>query len=112
MGNCLKPSARQRKDEEDIEQYDNQDYQKKEPKADFGKESGDFDDRSGLKVKIVLTKEELQWLMFQLKVNEGKKLEDVLLEIERERERGKVKAWKPSLESILESPEGLEIERL
>jgi hypothetical protein len=58
----------------------------------------------------VLTKEELEWLLFQLKVNGGKKLEDVLGEIERGRSM-KVKTWKPSLESIMESPEGLENER-
>ncbi|OAY56360.1 uncharacterized protein LOC110609917 [Manihot esculenta] len=114
MGNCLKPSARQRQQEEEVlKKYYDQVYQERELGAEFGKESDDdFDEKGSLKVKIVLTKEELEWLMLQLKVNEGKKLEDVLQEIERERERGKVKSWKPSLESILESPEGLEMERL
>uniref|UniRef100_A0A2C9WA32 Uncharacterized protein n=1 Tax=Manihot esculenta TaxID=3983 RepID=A0A2C9WA32_MANES len=110
MGNCIKPSARQgQQEEEDLEKY----YpQEKELEAGFGKKSDDIDEKGSLKLKIMLTKEELEWLMFQLKVNKGKKLEDVLQEIERERERGKVKSWKPSLESILESPEGLEMERL
>ncbi|KAJ9148068.1 hypothetical protein P3X46_030163 [Hevea brasiliensis] len=109
MGNCIKPSTKQRQlEEEDMEQYDHQDYQERELEAECGKESNE---KGSLKVKIVLTKEELEWLMFQLKFNEGKKLEDVLQEIERERERAKVKSWKPSLESILESPEGLEMER-
>lgn len=89
MGNCI--WAQRKIEEEDME-----------PEREM---EGDFEEKDSVKVKIVLTKEELEWLMLQLKVNEGKNLEDVLLEIQRERE--KIKAWKPSLESILEIPEAL-----
>ncbi|KAJ7010486.1 hypothetical protein D5086_000813 [Populus alba] len=106
MGNCIKPSTRRQHEEDDNMKELHQ--EKKE--LEFVKESGNFEKGSSLKVKIVLTKEELEWLLFQLKVNGGKKLEDVLGEIERGRTM-KAKTWKPSLESIVESPEGLENER-
>ncbi|KAK2966517.1 hypothetical protein RJ640_019046 [Escallonia rubra] len=61
---------------------------------------------SSLRVKIVLTREELEWLMLQLEENKEKRLEDALAEIERGRR--KVLGWRPSLESITESPESLE----
>ncbi|KAK1564313.1 hypothetical protein Q3G72_000411 [Acer saccharum] len=41
--------------------------------------------KGGVKVKIVLTREELERLMFQLKNDQGKKLEEILGEIERGR---------------------------
>ncbi|XP_002509963.2 uncharacterized protein LOC8287774 [Ricinus communis] len=115
MGNCIGSRTRKRLHEEDDhdmeEQY--QDYvQEQKWESEFGKETSNDFEKGGLKIKIILTKEELQWLMLQLNGGEGKKLEGVLQEIERERERGKVsRAWKPSLESIKESPEGLEMER-
>ncbi|XP_031131933.1 uncharacterized protein LOC116033320 [Ipomoea triloba] len=62
------------------------------------------------RVKVVVRKEELEWVLSQLKLRQGRKtsLEDVLEELERC--RGKAKAsvaattWKPSLEVITESP--------
>lgn len=66
--------------------------------------------KGSLRVKIVLTKEELEWFMVQLQNKDGKSLEDVLEEIERG--RGKVdQGWKPSLESIMECPEVVEMDR-
>ncbi|KAK2425884.1 hypothetical protein QL285_024614 [Trifolium repens] len=62
--------------------------------------------KNGVSMKIVLTKEELKCLIFQLN-NKGMKVEQVLEEIEKGRQ--KVEGWKPSLESILEAPEILEI---
>ncbi|KAG6391063.1 hypothetical protein SASPL_148811 [Salvia splendens] len=56
-----------------------------------------------VRVKIVLTKEELEWLMIELQQKQGKKIEDVLEEIRRSRERSSV-GWKPSLDSIVEAP--------
>ncbi|KAK1430639.1 hypothetical protein QVD17_13530 [Tagetes erecta] len=58
-----------------------------------------------MRVKLVLTKDELEWLLLQMKNSnlEGKRLEDVLGEIEKSRVNGK--KWKPSLESIIETPE-------
>ncbi|KAJ6933749.1 hypothetical protein NC651_008985 [Populus alba x Populus x berolinensis] len=97
MGNCIRSSKiRQHEEEDNMEEL----HQEKKETRIKG---------VSLKVKIVLTKEELEWLTFQLKVNGGRKLEDVLGEIERGRMR--VKTWKPSLESIMETPEGLETER-
>ncbi|CAA6665860.1 unnamed protein product [Spirodela intermedia] len=67
-----------------------------------GKRSG------GLKVKLVLTRGELEWLLLQLKEKREKKLEDVLGEIGRRREarrKGRSDAWRPSLESITEISE-------
>ena len=59
-----------------------------------------------MKLKLVLTKDELQWLLLQLKKDQGRKLEEVLGEIEKSRLRGEnVTKWKPCLESIMESPE-------
>ncbi|KAJ0666073.1 hypothetical protein HanPI659440_Chr17g0662861 [Helianthus annuus] len=74
---------------------------------EHGKTSGAFSKESGtLRVKLVLTKDELEWLLLQMKKDQGKKLEQVLKEIERSRIRGEsVAKWKPCLESIMESPE-------
>jgi len=63
--------------------------------------------KNGVSMKIVLTKEELKWLIFELNKKGGMKVEQVLEEIEKGRQ--KVEGWKPSLESILEAPEMLEI---
>ncbi|CAD6336671.1 unnamed protein product [Miscanthus lutarioriparius] len=67
----------------------------------------------GLKVKIVLTRGELEWLMAQLKSGE-QRLEDVLQHMQAAKGvgggggscAGADKAgWRPRLESILECPE-------
>lgn len=60
-----------------------------------------------MRIKIVLRKEEVEWLMFELQKTQGKKLEDVLQEIQRSRDQSAV-PWKPSLDSIVETPELLE----
>uniref|UniRef100_A0A0D9VEC9 Uncharacterized protein n=1 Tax=Leersia perrieri TaxID=77586 RepID=A0A0D9VEC9_9ORYZ len=71
---------------------------------------------SVLKVKMVLTKAELEWLMAQLKAGD-RRLEDVLQEMARKRgginsgggdvagAGGDGGGWRPSLESIVEGPE-------
>ncbi|KAK3016055.1 hypothetical protein RJ639_007542 [Escallonia herrerae] len=84
--------------------------QEQEEKASGGlaKETG-LGRSSSLRIKIVLTREELEWLMLQLEENKEKRLEDALAEIERGRR--KVLGWRPSLESITESPEVFEMER-
>lgn len=58
------------------------------------------------KVKILLTRKELEWLVLHLKEKGEQRLEDVLVEMYREmkKERGRAKVWKPKLESIEESP--------
>lgn len=65
------------------------------------------ENKNGVSMKIVLTKEELKWLLFQLNEKEGMKVEQMLEEIEKGRQ--KAEGWKPSLESIVEAPEILEI---
>ncbi|KAJ9706178.1 hypothetical protein PVL29_001637 [Vitis rotundifolia] len=103
MGNCME-TCRERHEEEEGER--NQERQGEEEEKGSG---------YGVRVKIVLTKEELEWMMFQLKDKGGKSLEDVLRKIERGRSSAaaaeKVEGWKPSLESIMESPEVVEMER-
>lgn len=70
-------------------------------------EVGEVKKAGGSKVKILLTRSELEWLMMQLKENGERKLDDVLLEIgrQREREEEREQVWKPTLESIMEVPE-------
>lgn len=69
--------------------------------------------KNGLRVKMVLTKEELQWLMQQLSNREDgrKRIEDVLGEIEKGRSKKGCHSWKPSLDSITEIPEVLEMNK-
>ncbi|KAL5747680.1 hypothetical protein ACOSP7_024693 [Xanthoceras sorbifolium] len=110
MGNCMErcgeSSGEMRMEEE--EQIQGEERRKV---LGFVKESDDEFVKGGVKVKIVLRREELEWLMLQLKNNEGKKLEEILEEIERGREKEKVEPWRPSLESIMETPELLEMDR-
>lgn len=77
----------------------------------FVKESINSGKDGKVRVKIVLTKEELELLMLQLQDKGGKKsLEEVLEEIQKG--RGKLvlaeEGWKPSLDSIMECPEVVE----
>ena len=63
---------------------------------------------SVVKVKVVLTKDELGWLVARLKAGD-RRLEEVLHEVARKREDqasagGGGDGWRPSLESIVECP--------
>ena len=61
---------------------------------------------SVMKVKMVLTKGELGWLVAQLKAGD-RRLEDVLQEMARKRDgrrSAEADGWRPSLESIVECP--------
>ncbi|KAJ0989342.1 hypothetical protein J5N97_007698 [Dioscorea zingiberensis] len=59
-----------------------------------------------LKVKLVLTRRELEWLMLQLKDKRERRLHDLVTEMGRERrESMMVHRWTPNLASIMESPE-------
>ncbi|OMP02945.1 hypothetical protein COLO4_10703 [Corchorus olitorius] len=82
-----------------------------EQETEFEKvENYDNNIRKGsVKVKIVLTKEELELFLLKLKDNKGgnKSLEELLSEMEKARAGGKVDSWRPSLESIMEDDEGL-----
>ncbi|KAF5478097.1 hypothetical protein F2P56_004684 [Juglans regia] len=112
MGNCMETYTHERQQAEGMQQQQQQ--QQKKQGYEGERASGLVQESSFkqgcIRVKIVLTKEELEWFMLQLKDNEGKVLEDVFREIERGRS-GKVEGWKPSLESIMESPEVLEMDR-
>ncbi|XP_010261656.1 PREDICTED: uncharacterized protein LOC104600432 [Nelumbo nucifera] len=102
MGNCLETWKHGQQGEKKEHQEDEELKVGGEAKEDFGK--------SGFRVKLVLTREELEWLMLQLKEKGGKKLEYILGEIENGR-GGKVEGWKPSLESIMEDPEVYEMDK-
>ena len=72
---------------------------------------GDGDEDHGapssvVKVKVVLTKDELGWLVARLKAGD-RRLEEVLHEVARKREGragGGGDGWRPCLESIVECP--------
>ncbi|KAI3756373.1 hypothetical protein L1987_56193 [Smallanthus sonchifolius] len=97
MGNYMETCI-QREEKPQVHQKVEQESEK--VKGNYGMES------CRMRVKLVLTKDELEWLLLQLKNKQGKRLEDVLGEIEKSRMSGKsVAGWKPSLESIMETPE-------
>lgn len=95
MGNCMETYTTRQQDHagEKKEQHQHDDNKGK---------------NNGLSMKVVLTKEELKWLILQLNEKRGMRVEEMLAQIERGRE--KVGGWKPSLESILEAPEMLEMD--
>jgi hypothetical protein len=102
MGNCIKISASSSTTRSS--DYDEVPEEVIRQEERLEREGGG----NGVKVKVLLTRAELEWLMAQLK-NGEKKLEEVLAEMgkerEREREKGRCDGWKPSLESIVELPE-------
>ncbi|GMN31573.1 hypothetical protein TIFTF001_003317 [Ficus carica] len=123
MGNCMetcikrsqaKEMQAEQQQRQEEEEEDQRQRETDQMKSGFVKERG-LGEKGNLRVKIVMTKEELEWLMVQLNTKGGKSLEDVLVEIERG--RGKVEctstttSWKPSLESIMECPELVEMDR-
>ncbi|KAG9448286.1 hypothetical protein H6P81_014414 [Aristolochia fimbriata] len=101
MGNCLE-SWRHCREERGGGEEEEEDVQKQKT-VGFEKEGGGFE-KNGFRVKILLSREELDWFLQQLKEKDGRKLEDVLVEMERGRDRS-IESWKPSLESIMETPE-------
>lgn len=93
METCIQREEKPQVHDDKVEQ------ESQKVKGNYGMES------CRMRVKLVLTKDELDWLLLQMKNNslEGKRLEDVLGEIEKSRVNGK--RWKPCLESIMETPE-------
>lgn len=142
MGNCAE-SCRRRQGEEILkepEEFRHQGTKSGKTAARGGSAAKISVDRSGggggkadgggggggrVRVKIVLTKEELEQLLIHLGRDSGRKggpkgnLERVLGEIERGRRRNGGSGgdavdggpWKPSLDSIMEVPELPEMER-
>ncbi|OIT22125.1 hypothetical protein A4A49_62763 [Nicotiana attenuata] len=101
MGNCMEACLRR----EEIEESIHQELETEEKTSEILKAEKEMEKKgnNSMRIKIVLTKEELEMLFLQLKLKEEKSLEDFLEEIKRRRERRDSK-WKPSLESITESP--------
>ncbi|BFG31956.1 hypothetical protein CerSpe_182300 [Prunus speciosa] len=108
MGNCVETCTERQQGEDQMQQQKHE-QEERQSEIRFVKESNLSKD-GNIRVKIVLTKEELEWLMLQLKDRGGKSLEDVLEEIQRSRAKVE-EGWKPSLESIMECPEVNEMDR-
>ncbi|KGN53406.1 hypothetical protein Csa_015211 [Cucumis sativus] len=100
MGNCVEVLSRQREEDGTTTTTSTREMEEREKKG-------------GMRIKVVLRKEELEWLTEQIKEKGGKCLEELLEEIERGRREKTVMncsiqynvSWKPSLESIMECPE-------
>ncbi|KAL1828117.1 uncharacterized protein LOC108208411 [Daucus carota subsp. sativus] len=109
MGNCMDTYSVFFQEKHETEK------DRSEDSGEFVKESRGFEEATTkVRIKVVLSKEELEWLVLELENGKNEKsLEDILEEIESSREsyRGKIVSWKPSLESIKESPEVVEMER-
>ncbi|XP_068666632.1 uncharacterized protein [Aristolochia californica] len=103
MGNCLESWTHSTEAERTGEGGEGNQQQR----VGFQKEDG-FG-KSGFRIKILLSREELDWFLQQLKEKGGRSLGDVLVEMERGRDRAP-ESWKPSLESIMETPEVQTIE--
>uniref|UniRef100_A0A1J3DVB9 Uncharacterized protein n=1 Tax=Noccaea caerulescens TaxID=107243 RepID=A0A1J3DVB9_NOCCA len=75
----------------------------------------DEDGNGGMKVKIVLTRQELDMFLLQMNRSHGENLmmsKDVMVELEKRIIRtSSSMAWEPSLESIVECPEVQEMDR-
>ncbi|XP_055821845.1 uncharacterized protein LOC129890298 [Solanum dulcamara] len=104
MGNCMETCLLHREEELEDQIVHEQEMEGEIVKA----EENVVEKNNIMRIKMVLSKEELESLFVQLKLNEGKSLEEFLGEIEMERrirrENRKDSKWKPSLESIIESP--------
>ncbi|XP_020230176.1 uncharacterized protein LOC109810968 [Cajanus cajan] len=103
MGNCMETYTKGHAEER----------QKNEEEEERGRRWRGFvekNDDKGVSMKVVLTKEELKWLILQLNEKGGMRVEEMVAEIERGREKVKGYSWKPSLERILEAPEMLQME--
>ncbi|KAF9601952.1 hypothetical protein IFM89_032104 [Coptis chinensis] len=105
MGNCMEAYTLKEQGVVNEQEQENEKKPSHSPREDnHGK--------GGTRLKIVLRKEDLEWLMYQLNEKGGKSLEDLLREMEKGRGNvEEVKIWKPSLESIMESPEVHEMDK-
>lgn len=91
MGNCMETHSVMHKEAGETEQRQHK-LVKEDSKG-----------KKGVRVKVVVTKEELQWLILELSQKKRIGLEQVLQQIQRS--RAKVEGWRPSLDTILEIPE-------
>ena len=123
MGNCLNAASKQRRggmlpeEEESLsemrrisqllreeEEEEDDDYVAEYPEEADGREEAPPAAAEGLKVKVVLTRAELEWLMAQLKSGD-RRLQDVLHHMHATKQHPGGEAWRPRLESILECQE-------
>lgn len=70
---------------------------------------GNHEEERGIRIKMLVTKRELEVLVMELKKGE-KRIEDILVEMGEERDKREKKAklqigWKPKLENIEENNE-------
>uniref|UniRef100_A0A803R6K4 Uncharacterized protein n=1 Tax=Cannabis sativa TaxID=3483 RepID=A0A803R6K4_CANSA len=111
MGNCLESCLNREQEKYDDDNKKKNMILEQQEKEDFGFVKESSSRKGSLRLKIVLSKEELEYFMVQLQNKGGKTLQDVLEEIEKS--RGKLVHhhhhhqshncnWKPSLESIVE----------
>jgi hypothetical protein len=112
MGNCLSPASKHlglglmTMEEEEERQAEVKRISQEEQAAEVDAEQQEAA-AEGLKVKVVLTRAELEWLMAQLKSGE-RRLEDVIhhmraaAAVARGAKDGS--GWRPRLESIVEAP--------
>ncbi|ERN14148.1 hypothetical protein AMTRI_Chr01g134200 [Amborella trichopoda] len=128
MGNCMEtcnPSL------ECGQQTNPEEREEKWASGDGGFRDSGFQDGSlgydsglrdgGIKVKIVVTRQELEWLALKCKEKGGMRVEELLLEIKKSRSYGYDSGgflkssngvWRPGLESIMESPETQSVEMI
>lgn len=105
MGNCVQTCTICHEKAKEIRQKDGDDQGARLAIGPSLEEEVDIKE-GGFQVKMVLSKEELSWLLLQLEDKGGKSLKDALEEIENWRNnKANCKSWKPSLESIMEAPE-------
>ncbi|CAA7041869.1 unnamed protein product [Microthlaspi erraticum] len=115
MGNCMERWRQREGEEEKIDV-------RERAQGSF-KPDGADDGNGGMKVKIVLTRHELDLFLLQMNRSHGENLmmsKDVMLELEKRIRRTSPSllssspssmAWEPSLESIVECPEVQEMDR-
>ncbi|CAJ1927247.1 unnamed protein product [Sphenostylis stenocarpa] len=100
MGNCMETYTIGQQDHAEEKQQEEEDHEKGGRSRRFVKVNDD-EGKNGVSMKVVLTKEELKWLIYKLNEKGGMRVEEMVAEIERGRE-DKVEGWKPSLDSIME----------
>ncbi|KAK4748662.1 hypothetical protein SAY87_015248 [Trapa incisa] len=126
MGNCLETYSNQSWVRREEIRNSNSVRELEDCSGERGDSSG-IKGRAAMRVKVVLTREELEWLMLQLRDSKGgsvgsrkRSLEEILGEIERGRSSksssspsrtaaaAAAAVWRPSLDSITEIPEVLD----
>ncbi|GMJ06203.1 hypothetical protein like AT1G64405 [Hibiscus trionum] len=101
MGNCMKKTFRSRQQVEEDEEEEIKEIGEASEKENEGK-------KGSIKVKIVLTKEELQLFLLNLNNNGGGsngggyRLQELLAEMEKARSVKPGCSWRPSLDCIVE----------